>query len=355
VSILQQPNSLAVPIGRIATFSVTASGDQPLSYQWSKDGAAISGAISASYDVSVSGLGKDGSTSLGSYTVTVTNKFGTVVSNPATLTAGPRAPAIGDLRYLQWEQVTVPGLGNYSGVATNIYSNSEVSKTNAVGTPLGMGSSWVYSGPHACGWTFDITYLPPSMTGLSVFYRAGDYSSFQSNLQSIAQSNVVITSLDLESPCSTYGMSWMQTNISSGFDSRLEVVPASEIASKVAADGANGRVVTAASFDASGQANLISAGWQGDTSSVYETETAIATPGTVATLGAKFAAQGYVITAFGGNDTDGYMLIGMRVKGDALPRPAWITQGMTTTPAQNPDNAYSTTVVQFQNTIVAEQ
>ena len=120
VSILQQPNSLAVPIGRIATFSVTASGDQPLSYQWSKDGAAISGAISASYDVSVSGLGKDGSTSLGSYTVTVTNKFGTVVSNPATLTAGPRAPAIGDLRYLQWEQVTVPGLGNYSGVATNI-------------------------------------------------------------------------------------------------------------------------------------------------------------------------------------------------------------------------------------------
>jgi hypothetical protein len=33
------------------------------------------------------------------------------------------------------------------------------------------------------------------------------------------------------------------------------------------------------------------------------------------------AGEGYIISAFGGNDTNGYMLIGMRVQGDTLPRP----------------------------------
>ena len=52
------------------------------------------------------------------------------------------------------------------------------------------------------------------------------------------------------------------------------------------------------------------------------------------------AGEGYFISAFEGNDTDGYMLIGMRVQGDSLPRP--IKNGPT--PA---DTAYWTVVVWF--------
>lgn len=35
----------------------------------------------------------------------------------------------------------------------------------------------------------------------------------------------------------------------------------------------------------------------------------------------SWAANGYFISAFGGKDTDGYVLIGERVQRDTLPRP----------------------------------
>jgi hypothetical protein len=52
-------------------------------------------------------------------------------------------------------------------------------------------------------------------------------------------------------------------------------------------------------------------------------------------IGATAAAlgnDGYFISAFGGNDNDGYILVGMRVKGDTLPRPIW-GEGVGTVPA----------------------
>src|SRR6266550_2630295 len=48
-SITAQPISQTVIAGQTAGFSVTASGTAPLSYQWQNNGAAISGATSASY------------------------------------------------------------------------------------------------------------------------------------------------------------------------------------------------------------------------------------------------------------------------------------------------------------------
>src|SRR2546422_2254966 len=48
-SITTQPTSQTVTAGQSATFSVAASGTAPLSYQWRKNGTAISGATSASY------------------------------------------------------------------------------------------------------------------------------------------------------------------------------------------------------------------------------------------------------------------------------------------------------------------
>jgi len=47
-SITTQPTSATVTTGQTASFSVTATGTVPLSYQWQKNGAAISGATSAS-------------------------------------------------------------------------------------------------------------------------------------------------------------------------------------------------------------------------------------------------------------------------------------------------------------------
>src|SRR6267378_3072912 len=51
-SITAQPVSQSVIAGQTATFSVTATGTAPLSYQWRRNGAAVSGATSASYTTS---------------------------------------------------------------------------------------------------------------------------------------------------------------------------------------------------------------------------------------------------------------------------------------------------------------
>jgi hypothetical protein len=91
--------------------------------------------------------------------------------------------------------------------------------------------------------------------------------------------NVVITSLDLEPVENAYAVSWVQTTQPGGFDYRRDpVVPAgtgqqAQIQAQATLDGKESRIVTAVSFDASGNAILISYGWTGDTTTAYETQT----------------------------------------------------------------------------------
>jgi hypothetical protein len=81
-TITSQPASQTVNAGQTATFSVTATGTGTLTYQWKKNGAAISGATSASYTTPVTASSDSGS----QFTVTVTNSYGSVTSNAAALT-----------------------------------------------------------------------------------------------------------------------------------------------------------------------------------------------------------------------------------------------------------------------------
>jgi hypothetical protein len=81
-TIITQPVSLTVEVGQTATFSVTATGAPTLTYQWFKNGVAISGATSSSYTTPPAVLSDSGSI----FTVTVSNMVGTVTSNGATLT-----------------------------------------------------------------------------------------------------------------------------------------------------------------------------------------------------------------------------------------------------------------------------
>src|SRR5208283_3040822 len=59
-SILQQPSSQTVAAGHTATFSVTVSGTGPMSYQWYKNGVAISGATSGSYTTPATAMSDTG-------------------------------------------------------------------------------------------------------------------------------------------------------------------------------------------------------------------------------------------------------------------------------------------------------
>ena len=76
-SITAQPANKTVTAGQTATFSVTATGTAPLTYQWKKNGAAIGGATSASYTTPATAASDNNA----QFTVTVTNS---VSSAPAT-------------------------------------------------------------------------------------------------------------------------------------------------------------------------------------------------------------------------------------------------------------------------------
>ncbi len=85
--IVSSPQNQKAPLGKSATFSVAATGIETLRYQWRYLGPAsphtIGGATNSSFTLSNIVL-----TNAGTYAVTVTNLFGVVLSQGATLAIG---------------------------------------------------------------------------------------------------------------------------------------------------------------------------------------------------------------------------------------------------------------------------
>ena len=80
-TITQQPASQTVTAGQAATFSVTASGDAPMSYQWFMNGAAA-GTNSSAFSIAQTATGQTGA----QIYVVVTNAGGSATSATVTLT-----------------------------------------------------------------------------------------------------------------------------------------------------------------------------------------------------------------------------------------------------------------------------
>jgi hypothetical protein len=84
-TIVVQPANQTVTAGQTASFSVTATGTSPLSYQWNKNGSAISGATSSTYATPPTTSADNGA----QFNVVVSNAKGSVTSTTATLTVTP--------------------------------------------------------------------------------------------------------------------------------------------------------------------------------------------------------------------------------------------------------------------------
>jgi glucose/arabinose dehydrogenase len=87
-TITSHPQDVTVSAGQPASFSVSASGTAPLSYQWQRDLANIPGANGTTYTLATTSPADDGAT----FRAVVTNAFGTATSNSATLTVTGNAP-----------------------------------------------------------------------------------------------------------------------------------------------------------------------------------------------------------------------------------------------------------------------
>jgi hypothetical protein len=92
-TIATEPTNQTVLAGQTATFSVTAAGTMPLTYQWQKGTTAISGATSANYTTPATTTSGNGT----KFSVVVSNSVGSATSNAVTLTVSASAPATTDV------------------------------------------------------------------------------------------------------------------------------------------------------------------------------------------------------------------------------------------------------------------
>jgi len=152
-SIMTPPSNRTVTQGADTTFTVTAAGTAPLSYQWTLDGADVSGATTAS--LALEALTTNDA---GSYRVVVTNAVGSVTSAAGVLT----------VRVLPWISAQPQAAAVLAGGSTNF-------------TVIGHGLPapayyWRFNGAKIAGAT------ATSYTVSSADYtKAGAYSVIVSN------------------------------------------------------------------------------------------------------------------------------------------------------------------------------
>ncbi len=324
LKILAQPQNATAPIGVSATFSVTAQGSGALSYQWLKNSAPILGAASSSYTTPAVTPGDSGST----YSVKVSDKSGSILSDSATLTVGPRSPMSGDLRFQQVDSAAT-AQAIQPGGSLILWYPIGWTYPGSVGTPIRLGLGQCVPGiPQDCGWLYT-TYKLAATLSQSVSYQPDVLEKLGSDIAGLS-STAVVTSLDIESLEDVFAVSIAQ-GVANGFDCRQEAASLDALQSAIAADGVAGRVVTAISFDdATGSVAFLSYGWSSDKSTSYETQVMTVPYDGIGTSAQSLASSGYIITAFGGNSPDGYILVGTRVKGDTLPRPALVSPDSST-------------------------
>jgi GH25 family lysozyme M1 (1,4-beta-N-acetylmuramidase) len=153
-SISAQPTNVFVEIGSPAAFYVTASGLNPLAYQWQHNGANIAGATSNSFSIA-----SVQAADVGSYTVVVSNSYAAVPSSIGYLTILSNAPGA----------IPAPsGLVDWwpaDGAAADLL-------TSYSGSPV--GNVTYVTGERGSGWHFDgaTAYLVTGAPSLAVPWTA---------------------------------------------------------------------------------------------------------------------------------------------------------------------------------------
>ena len=156
------PTNQTVLAGNTATFSVTAGGTPPFSYQWRWNGTNLSGATDATLNVPNAQFANQGN-----YSVVIVNTYGSVTSAVATLTVN--SPPF----------ITAQPVGRVASVAAPVTFNVGVSGT----APFTY--QWRFNGTNLSGST------APSFTiGGVVPAHAGPYSVIVANAFGSATSTI---------------------------------------------------------------------------------------------------------------------------------------------------------------------
>ena len=132
-AIVSQSPAQSVQENASVTLSVTATGNPAVSFQWRKEGVAISGATNSSLSFASAGL-----SNTGSYSVIVSNVAGTVTSSALVLIVSPNTTA---------PSITVQPTSQVVAAGSNV-----VLSVAATGVP-GPSFQWVKNGAPIAGAT----------------------------------------------------------------------------------------------------------------------------------------------------------------------------------------------------------
>ena len=161
-AITDQPNNATVTVGQPATFTVAASGSEPLSYKWQESNSSgnwadISGATDATYTTGATTTSMSGY----QYRCVVSNSAGSVTSEVATLTVNEPAPTT----YTITADVTPSGAGTATSDKTTATAGDTVKLTATAN-----------SGYRFTGWTFsdNITGADSSSANTTFTMPAGN-------------------------------------------------------------------------------------------------------------------------------------------------------------------------------------
>ena len=156
--ISQQPAGATVEVGFPVTFTVFASGTEPLAYQWYHDSNPVSGGTASSLTIS-----QVQTPDAGTYLVTVGNAAGSVTSAPVTLvvTAAPEVLVTG-----QWDFNN----GDLSATVGAALTNFDAT----VGTDTTFGTTTSFGIADIGGAPAKVMYFAPSAhRGAAISCRTG--------------------------------------------------------------------------------------------------------------------------------------------------------------------------------------